>query len=68
MPAMFKNTDGEFFVYDGAHEVKERDNQYIVKDAYGSVLGIHSFESISAMTTDPLVIKENIVRANQGEN
>jgi len=63
MPAMFTNTEGEYFVYDSAHEVKERDGQYIVKDGYGSVLGIHNFESISAMTTDPLIIKENIDRA-----
>lgn len=59
MPAMFKNHDDEYFVYNDAKEVKERGNQYVVMDAYGSVLGIHQFESIAEMTTDPLVIKEN---------
>ena len=57
MPAMFKNYDEQYFTYATAKEVKEKGGQYVVYDAYGSVLGVHLIDSIKQFTTDPLMIK-----------
>lgn len=53
MPAIFKNHDDQYFTYDSAKEVKEKNGQYVVYDAYGNTLGAHPISSIEQFTTDP---------------
>lgn len=57
MPAMFKDTDDQYFTYPEAKEVKEKGGKYVVYDAHWNVLGAHTIESIEQFTTDPLEVK-----------
>jgi hypothetical protein len=57
MPAQFKDHDDQYFTYESAKEVKERNGQYVVYDAYGSVLGVHLVSSIELFTSDPLRVQ-----------
>ncbi|WP_223503771.1 hypothetical protein [Pseudomonas sp. BF-R-24] len=56
MPATFKNYDEQYFIYENATEVKEKGGQYVVYDAFGSVLGVHLIDSIEQFTTDPRMV------------
>lgn len=52
MAAVLKDYDDNYYTYENAKEVKERNGQYVIYDAYGNVLAVHPIEEVEKLVTD----------------
>jgi hypothetical protein len=55
MPAWFRDHEDHYRIYEHATQVEERDGNYVVKDAFGNLLGSHPRDEVKEFSTvEPL--------------